>query len=97
MIRRSRVSTPSLVALAFAALLASLSFVTWRQGRALEDLAELDQVRRERSLAEANRVEVQRRIQVLESRGRVASEARRRLEMHTPASSEIVYLAGGEP
>lgn len=96
MIRRSRLSTPSLVALAFAALLASLSLVTWRQGRALDALEALDTVRRERSLAEADRVEIQRRIQVLESRSWVAPEARRRLGMHNPVGSEIVYLAGGE-
>jgi cell division protein FtsL len=93
-IRPSRLSTPSLVALAFAALLASLSLVTWRQSRALEALADLDRARRERSLAESDRVELDRRIQYLESRGRVVPEARRRLGMHTPDGSEMVLLPG---
>lgn len=94
---RSRLSTPSLVAIAFVALLAALSLVAWRQGRALESLAALDRVERERSLAEADRAELFRRIQHLESRGYVGPEAGRRLGMHTPSSSQIVYLAGGEP
>lgn len=95
--RGSRLSTPSVAALAFAAFLASLSLVTWRQSRALDALAHLEQVRMERSLAEADRAELVRRIQVLESRGRVVSEARSRLGLHIPADPERVLLVGEAP
>jgi len=79
---------------AVVALLAALSLITWRQSRALEALAELDQVRRERALAESERAALHRRIQGLESRSRVVPEARRRLGMHTPDVTEIVILPG---
>ncbi|HSR40959.1 MAG TPA: hypothetical protein VLL48_02275, partial [Longimicrobiales bacterium] len=94
---RGRLSPPSLVALAFALFLASLSLVTWRQSRALEALETLEEVHRSSSLAEADRAELVRRIQFLESRGRVVSEARSRLGMHIPDDSERVFLAGGSP
>lgn len=87
-------STPSVVALAVALLLASLSLVTWRQSRAFEGLAVLDRVQRDRSLAEAELSELHRHLQYLESRGRVVPEARERLGMHTPDASEIVLLPG---
>lgn len=94
--RRIRLSAPSLVALAFAAFLASLSLVTWRQSRALEALADLDRVRTERSLAEADRAELVRRIEYLESWARVVSEARSRLGLHIPGDGERVFLLAGE-
>lgn len=80
------------VGLALAVLLASLSLVAWRQARALEALQDLDRVRRDISLAEAERAEVNRRIQYLESRGRVVPEARDRLGMHVPMGEERVLL-----
>lgn len=83
---------PLVLAFAVAVLLASLSLVAWRQGRALEVLAGLDRIRSERTLAEAEKAELERRIEYLESRGRVVPEARERLGMHTPESSEIVIL-----
>ena len=86
-----------LVVLAMAALLASLTLVTWRQSRALEALAELDHARSEVSIARAERDELTQRIQGLESRARVISEATRRLGMRTPEASEIVYVAGAAP
>lgn len=85
-------SAPGLTALAVAILLASLSLVTWRQARALETLAELDAVRQEHALARAERVELQRTIQYLESRGRVVPEARERLGMHLPRGNELELL-----
>lgn len=88
---------PLLVALAVAVLLASLSFVAWRQGRARRTLAEFDRIRRDAAVAEAERDELQRRIQHLESRGRVVPEARERLGMHTPGSDEIVILPAESP
>lgn len=75
-----------------AVLLASLGFVTWRQSRALETLAELDEFRRQVSVARAQVVEIDREIQVLTSRARVVPEARERLGMHTPDGSELVIL-----
>jgi cell division protein FtsL len=89
-----RISGTSLTALAVAALLAALSLVTWRQSRTREALVELDRVQRAISLVEAERAELQRRIQVLESRGRVVRDARERLGMRNPEAGEIVLLPG---
>jgi cell division protein FtsL len=89
-----RLAGTSLVALATAALLAALSLVSSRQSKSLETLGTLDQLRRERSLEAAERDELQRRIQALESRGRVISEAQQRLGLKIPKAGEIVYLEG---
>jgi len=80
--------------LALMALLASLWGVTWRQSRALEAMAELDEIRRLTSVAEAERVDLERAVQVLESRARVVPEARERLGMHIAASDQLVILPG---
>jgi len=93
----SRVGGPSRAALAVAILLAALSLVTWRQSRALDTLATLEELRRETSLARAERTELLRRIRLLESRGRVVPAAREELGMHLPDASEIVYLPGDAP
>ncbi len=85
------------MALAVALLLASLSFVTWRQSRAFEALAELDRLRDEAAVARAQRSELMRRIQFLESRVRVVPEARKRLGMHMPSAEEMVFLSGDLP
>ena len=74
-------------------LLGSLGMVTWRQSRALETLARLDEIRSRTSVAVAEQVELERHIQWLESRGRVVPAARRRLGMHTPDASEQVILS----
>lgn len=79
---------------ALLALLAALVMVPWRQSRAFEALAHLDELRRQTSVAEAERVDLERTIQVLESRARVVPDARDRLGMHTPATSELVILPG---
>lgn len=79
-------------AVTLAVLLGSLGFVTWRQSRALETLAELDGVRSATSVASAQVVELGREIQVLSSRARIVPEARERLAMHTPDGSELVIL-----
>ncbi len=93
----TRIGGPSRAALAVACLLASLSLVAWRQSRALETLAALDEVRQETSLARAERAELLRRVRHLESRGRVVPLARERLGMHMPHASEMVYLQGDAP
>jgi cell division protein FtsL len=78
-------------------LVAALSLVVWRQGRALEALAELDVARREKALLIADQAELERRIQQLESRARVVPEARNVLGMRTPEAAEIVILPGEAP
>ena len=57
-------------------------------------MASVSRVRRERSLAVADRAELVRRIDYLESRGRVVSEARERLGLHIPDDTERVLLVG---
>ena len=79
-------------AVTIALLLASLGYVTWRQSRALETLAEWDELRRQTAVAQAQLVELEREIQVLTSRARVVPEARALLDMHTPDASEMVLL-----
>src|SRR5688572_30217716 len=79
------------LALAAAALLGSLSLVVWRQSRALELLRELDRTRTERAIAEASRSDLNRRIEYLESRSRVVTEAAR-LGLRVPTGDEIVFL-----
>ena len=88
-------ATPCLVALGFAGLLSALSFVTWRQSRAFEALAELDRVERRLSLAESEQVELRRRIQGLDSRTRISSLAQEQPGMHRPDASEMRWLSGG--
>ena len=92
--RRGRRGIPGALRLAllFATLLASLSLVVWRQSRALEVLRQLDGLRTQRAMAESEKGELQRRIQMLESRSRVVTAARERLGLHVPTGSEIVIL-----
>ena len=80
------------LALAFAALLGSLTMVIYRQSRALEILRNIEGMRSERVISEAERDELVRKIQVLESRTHVVADARDRLNMHVPSASEIVIL-----
>lgn len=77
--------------LTFALLLCSLGFVTWRQSRALEANRELDELRRHVSVAQAERVELERDIQVLRARARIVVAARA-LGMHTPGGDEQFIL-----
>ena len=79
-------------AVTLACLLGSLGLVTWRQSRALETLAQLDEVRRRSAVATAQVVEMDREIQFLTSRARVVPEARSRLGMHMPDASELELL-----
>ena len=89
-----RLAGTSMVALATAALLGSLSLVAWRQARALEALELLDGLERELALGQAEQADLSGRIQILESRGWVIPEAGEKLGMRVPQASEIVYLAG---
>ena len=76
----------------FAVFIGSLGFVTWRQSRAFEAHVELDELRRQVSVADGERVELDRTIQVLVSRTRIVPEAIDRLGMHLPDGSEQVIL-----
>ena len=58
-------------AVTIALLVGALGYVTWRQSRALETLAEWDELRRQTAVARAQVVELDREIQVLMSRARV--------------------------
>lgn len=78
-------------AVTFAFLVCSLGFVTWRQSRAFEAHRALDDVRRQVAVAQAEKVELERDIQVLQSRARIVPVARA-LGMHTPTSDEQVIL-----
>jgi cell division protein FtsL len=73
-------------------LLASLSFVTWRRTRGLAVEREVRELETARALAEAERVELTRRIEELRSRSRIVRVARDRLGMHLPGDDEIVFL-----
>lgn len=82
------------LAASVALLLGSLSVVVWRRSRTLEALALSESVNRGISLAEAELTELQRRIQHLESYGRVVLETRERLGMKTARAEDIVILPG---
>ena len=81
-------------AFSVACLMLALGFVAWRQSRAFEALGELDQVRRMASVGEAERVDLDRTLQALTSRGQVVPRARTELGMHTPDATELVILPG---
>lgn len=80
------------LALCFAALLGALTLVIWRQSQSLETLRALDKLRGSRALAEAERSDLQRKIEHLESRAVVVDAAQKLLGMRVPSASEIVIL-----
>lgn len=84
----------SLVALAVAALLASLSLVSWRQRQALLTLERVDSLKHECALEEATLEGLEAQLLYLESPGRVSREAERRLGMRKAGASDIVFLGG---
>jgi hypothetical protein len=57
-------------------------------------MGELDAARRLVSVNEAERVDLARTIQVMESRAQVVPRARDELGMHTPDATELVILRG---
>ncbi len=79
-------------AVTFAVFVASLGLVTWRQSRAFEAHVQLDELRRQVSVADGERVELERTIQVLVSRTRIVPEAVDLLGMHLPDGSEQIIL-----
>ena len=80
------------LALCFAGLLGALTMVIWRQSLALETLRSLDRLRDARALVEAERSELVRTIEQLESRATIVAAAQERLGMRVPFAHEIVIL-----
>jgi cell division protein FtsL len=80
------------MALLMAGLLTSLTLVVWRQSEALEVLRAMEAVHQERIIEEARLSRLSRRVEELESRGRVSAAARDRLGMRVPTGSELVIL-----
>jgi cell division protein FtsL len=80
------------MSLAITLLYASLATVVWRQSRALEELRGLEAARSERAILQAERSDLLREIQHLESRPRILAAAGGRLQLKTPGSDEIVFL-----
>lgn len=93
----NRLAGTSLVALAVAALLASLSLVAERQVKALDTMDRLDSLRRDWALEVSEVEELERRIRQLESYGRVVPEAESRLGLHKAVGEEVAYLVEGRP
>jgi cell division protein FtsL len=81
------------MAAACALLFVSLSMVVWRQSRALEELRGLDAARSTRAILQAERSELQREIQLLESRTRIVAVASERLGLRVPAATELTILS----
>ena len=81
--------------LAMAALLAALSFVAWRQGRAYDLHRQVEGVRNELSLAQSERTQLNRDIRVLRSRERIVRVARELLGLRPPAGQVRVIQGGG--
>lgn len=82
-------------ALAMAALLAALSVIAWRQGRAYELRRDLEAVRSELSLAQSERAQLTRDIRVLQSRERIVRVARRLLGLRPPTGQVRVISVEG--
>lgn len=77
-----------------AVFLGCLALVPWRQSRALEVQTHLAHLRNQVAVAIAERADLERHIQFLESRARVVPAARQRLGMHTPVGNELIILPG---
>ncbi len=83
-------------ALACALLLLGLAAVVRRQSRGLELMRVVERARAERAVAEAQRAELIRRIDWLQSRAHVVEAAGRR-GMRLPSGMEIVILPERPP
>lgn len=84
-------------ALLFILLLGSLTLVVWRQSQALEMQRALEVVRRDRTIEEAKRSALLRRVEQLESRTWVSEAAGTRLGMRLPSGGELVILPLQDP
>jgi hypothetical protein len=90
--RRDGARGPAVIAAWLLLLLASLSFVTWRQTRGVEMEKALRALEAERGVAEAERIAAVRRIEELRSRSRILAVARERFGMRLPEDHEIVFI-----
>ena len=79
------------LALCVIVFVGALGLITWRQSRAFEVNQELAELHRRVSVALAERVSLERQIQVLESRSHVVPIARS-LGMHTAEVDEQVWM-----
>jgi cell division protein FtsL len=73
-------------------LLGSLVVVAWRQTEGVARERALRELRSERAIVDAERMEMERKIQALSTRTRVVRVARERLGMQLPADREVVIL-----
>jgi cell division protein FtsL len=86
--RRSRLAW-----MAYAAVLvAALASVVWRQTVGRERFRELEQVRGDVAMAQAERDELVGRILELQRRDRIVRYAEQRLGMHVARDEEVVLL-----
>jgi cell division protein FtsL len=86
--RRSRLGWAAYAAV----LVAALGSVVWRQTVGRERFRELETVREEVAVAEAERDELTTRILELQRRDRIAGYAAQRLGMHVARDEEVVLL-----
>ncbi len=91
-----RLPTGVKVAFAISAFLGSLTLVAWRQGQAYLVMSELDDLRTERSLAEAEAAELSQRIRLHESDAWIIEQAAARLGMRHPTGDEVRILKGDD-
>jgi len=90
--RRAR-RRATLARLAWAAgLVLALGFVVWRQTVGHDRMAELEELREEIAVAEAEKGELVTRILSLQRRERIVRYARERLGMHVARDDEVVLL-----
>ena len=75
-----------------AVLVAALASVVWRQTVGRERFRELERVREEVAVAEAERDELTTRILELQRRDRIVRYAGERLGMHVARDEEVVLL-----
>lgn len=92
----TRLPTSVRVALAMSVFLGSLTLVAWRQGQAYGVMSELDGLRTERSLEEAEAAELRQRIRLYESDAWIIEQAVTRLGMHRPTGDEVRMLKGDD-
>ena len=75
-----------------AVLVAALASVVWRQTVGRERFRDLEKVREEVAVAQAERDELTTRILELQRRDRITRYARERLGMHVARDEEVVLL-----
>jgi cell division protein FtsL len=75
-----------------AVLVAALASVVWRQTVGLDAFRELERVREEVAVAEAERDELTTRILELQRRDRIVRYAEQRLGMHVARDEEVRLL-----